>query len=137
MLSAAGALVTCAALLVLLAQQRMSAHGDAEPVMRSLQSEAELEAEGGVQQSDPAAQDGGKKGFSAYFSKLTRSRREAAENPRAAHAGSPSSAPAEELRPDDLFIAVKTTKKFHQPRLDLLLETWISRNAQEVSLNVA
>lgn len=142
MLSAAGAAVTCVALLVVLAQQRRSAHvdahGDAEPGMRSLQSVVELEADGGgVQHSDQAAQqDGGKKGFSAYFSKLTRSRREAAEKPTAAHAGAPSSAPTEELRPDDLFIAVKTTKKFHQPRLDLLLETWISRNVQQVSLKV-
>lgn len=137
-LSAAGAAVTCLALLVVLAQQRRSAHVDAhvdaELGMRSLQSVAEVEADGGGQQSDKVALDGGKKGFSAYFSKLTRSRREAVEKPTAAHAGTPSSAPAEELRPDDLFIAVKTTKKFHQPRLDLLLETWISRNVQQVSL---
>lgn len=135
-LSAAGAAVTCVALLVVLAQQRRSAHGDAhsdaEVGMRSLQSVVELEVDGEVQ-SDQATQDGGKKGFSAYFSKLTRSRREA-EKPSATDAGVPSSAPAEELRPDDLFIAVKTTKKFHQPRLDLLLETWISRNVQQVSL---
>lgn len=135
-LSVAGAAVTCVALLVVLAQQRRSAHGDAhgdaEVGMRSLQSVAEVEVNGDVQR-DQAAQDGGKKGFSAYFSKLTRSRREA-EKPTAADAGAPSSTPAEELRPDDLFIAVKTTKKFHQPRLDLLLETWISRNMQQVSL---
>lgn len=134
-LSAAGAAVTCVALVVVLAQQRRSAYGDAEPGMRSLQSVAELEADEGVQHSLQTVQkDVGKKGFSAYFSKLTRSRREAVEKPTAAHAGAPSSAPAEELRPDDLFIAVKTTKKFHQPRLDLLLETWISRNVQQVSL---
>ncbi|KAK3512109.1 hypothetical protein QTP70_030334, partial [Hemibagrus guttatus] len=132
-LSVAGAAVTCAALLVVLAQQRRSAHGDAhgdaEVGMRSLQSVAEVEVNGEVQR-DQAAQDGGKKGFSAYFSKLTRSRRDA-EKPTAADVGAPSSTPAEELRPDDLFIAVKTTKKFHQPRLDLLLETWISRNVQQ------
>lgn len=133
-LSAAGAAVTCVALLLtVLAQQRRSAHGDArgdaEVGMRSLQSVAQMDGE---VQSDQAAHDEGKKGFSAYFSKLTRSRR-AAEKPTAADAGAASSAPAEELRPDDLFIAVKTTKKFHQPRLDLLLETWISRNVQQVS----
>ncbi|TSS23722.1 Beta-1,3-N-acetylglucosaminyltransferase lunatic fringe [Bagarius yarrelli] len=129
--SATGAAVTCVALLLVLAQQRRSAHGDAhgdaEVGMRSLQSAAEMDGE---VQSDQAAHDGGKKGFSAYFSKLTRSRREA-EKPTLADAGVTSSAPAEELRPDDLFIAVKTTKKFHQPRLDLLLETWISRNVQQ------
>lgn len=139
-LSAAGAAVTCAALLVLLVQQRRSAHGDAhgdaEVGMRSLQSVAEVDVDGGVQQSDQEAQDGRKKGFSAYFSKLTRTRREAEKASIGAAAGSsaPSSAPAEELRPHDLFIAVKTTKKFHQPRLELLLETWISRNVQQVSL---
>ncbi|XP_069339136.1 beta-1,3-N-acetylglucosaminyltransferase radical fringe [Eulemur rufifrons] len=31
------------------------------------------------------------------------------------------------LRPDDVFIAVKTTRKNHEPRLRLLLRTWISR----------
>ncbi|XP_020043615.1 beta-1,3-N-acetylglucosaminyltransferase radical fringe isoform X2 [Castor canadensis] len=31
------------------------------------------------------------------------------------------------LRPDDVFIAVKTTRKNHGPRLRLLLRTWISR----------
>lgn len=139
MLSGAGAAVTCVALLVVLAQQRRSAHGDAhgdaEPGMRALRSGPEMEAGGGVQQGDLAVRDGDKKGFSAYFSKLTRSRREAVESPTAERTSSaPSSAPAEDLRPDDLFIAVKTTKKFHQPRLELLLETWISRTVQQVSL---
>uniref|UniRef100_A0A8C5Q4F6 O-fucosylpeptide 3-beta-N-acetylglucosaminyltransferase n=1 Tax=Leptobrachium leishanense TaxID=445787 RepID=A0A8C5Q4F6_9ANUR len=31
------------------------------------------------------------------------------------------------LNMDDLFIAVKTTKKYHKSRLNLLLKTWISR----------
>ncbi|XP_049632676.1 beta-1,3-N-acetylglucosaminyltransferase radical fringe [Suncus etruscus] len=31
------------------------------------------------------------------------------------------------LRPDDVFIAVKTTRRNHGPRLGLLLRTWISR----------
>ncbi|KAF0882877.1 LFNG acetylglucosaminyltransferase, partial [Crocuta crocuta] len=38
--------------------------------------------------------------------------------------------PAEPLAPHDVFIAVKTTRKFHRARLDLLLETWISRHKQ-------
>ncbi|KAM9045993.1 beta-1,3-N-acetylglucosaminyltransferase radical fringe isoform 1-T1 [Megaptera novaeangliae] len=37
----------------------------------------------------------------------------------------PATAPR--LRPDDVFIAVKTTRKNHGPRLGLLLRTWISR----------
>lgn len=74
----------------------------------------------------------GKKGFSAYLSKLTRGRREAEKPARSsAPAGDPP--PAEDLGAHDIFIAVKTTKKFHQSRLNLLLDTWISRNAQQVN----
>jgi hypothetical protein len=36
------------------------------------------------------------------------------------------------LRPDDVFIAVKTTRKNHGPRLRLLLRTWISRARRQV-----
>ncbi|XP_053424228.1 beta-1,3-N-acetylglucosaminyltransferase radical fringe isoform X3 [Nycticebus coucang] len=35
------------------------------------------------------------------------------------------------LRPDDVFIAVKTTRKNHVPRLRLLVRTWISRARQQ------
>lgn len=34
---------------------------------------------------------------------------------------------------EDIFIAVKTTKKFHQSRVELLLDTWISQASQQVS----
>uniref|UniRef100_A0A8C5VIW5 O-fucosylpeptide 3-beta-N-acetylglucosaminyltransferase n=2 Tax=Microcebus murinus TaxID=30608 RepID=A0A8C5VIW5_MICMU len=37
------------------------------------------------------------------------------------------------LRPDDVFIAVKTTRKNHGPRLRLLLRTWISRARRQHS----
>lgn len=74
---------------------------------------------------DAGARD--KNGFSAYFTKLTRGRREV-EKP----ARSPGDPPAaEDISPEDVFIAVKTTKKFHQSRLNLLLDTWISRNMQQ------
>lgn len=77
----------------------------------------------------PSAQ--GKRGITAYLSKLTRGRREAEKPPRfSAPDGDPP--PAEDLSPNDIFIAVKTTKKFHQSRLNLLLDTWISRNTQQV-----
>ncbi|XP_058894547.1 beta-1,3-N-acetylglucosaminyltransferase lunatic fringe [Kogia breviceps] len=70
--------------------------------------------------------------LSEYFSLLTRSRRDAGpppgSDPRPAD-GHPRS-PAEPLTPHDVFIAVKTTKKFHRARLDLLLETWISRHKE-------
>uniref|UniRef100_A0AAV2KJ22 Beta-1,3-N-acetylglucosaminyltransferase n=1 Tax=Knipowitschia caucasica TaxID=637954 RepID=A0AAV2KJ22_KNICA len=69
-----------------------------------------------------------KKGFSAYISKLTRGRREA---DKPARSSDTSPAPAEDISANDIFIAVKTTKKFHQSRLNLLLDTWISRNMQQ------
>uniref|UniRef100_A0A672TQ73 Fringe-like glycosyltransferase domain-containing protein n=1 Tax=Strigops habroptila TaxID=2489341 RepID=A0A672TQ73_STRHB len=33
---------------------------------------------------------------------------------------------------EDIFIAVKTTKRFHQSRMELLLDTWISRAREQV-----
>ncbi len=72
-----------------------------------------------------------KRGFSAYFTKLTRGRREV-EKPARSSASAADPPPAEDISPDDIFIAVKTTKKFHQSRLNLLLDTWISRNMQQV-----
>ncbi|XP_037333161.2 beta-1,3-N-acetylglucosaminyltransferase lunatic fringe [Pungitius pungitius] len=71
-----------------------------------------------------------KKGFSAYFTKLTRGRREV-ERPAGSPATGADPPPAEDISADDVFIAVKTTKKFHQSRLSLLLDTWISRNMQQ------
>ncbi|KAG7269597.1 hypothetical protein CRUP_028649 [Coryphaenoides rupestris] len=70
-----------------------------------------------------------KKGFSAYFTKLTRGRRDA-DKQGSGWSGSarPEPPPVEDISAGDLFIAVKTTKKFHQSRLRLLLDTWISRN---------
>lgn len=38
------------------------------------------------------------------------------------------------LRREDIYIAVKTTGKFHKTRLALLLQTWISRTKEHVSL---
>ncbi|KAG7243556.1 hypothetical protein INR49_011113 [Caranx melampygus] len=84
-------------------------------------------------QSEEEPQLGGaqaKKGFSAYFTKLTRGRREV-EKPARASASAAEPPPAEDISADDIFIAVKTTKKFHRSRLNLLLDTWISRNMQQ------
>ncbi|XP_013002645.1 beta-1,3-N-acetylglucosaminyltransferase radical fringe isoform X2 [Cavia porcellus] len=44
-----------------------------------------------------------------------------------APAPAPATVAAPSLRPEDIFIAVKTTRKNHGPRLGLLLRTWISR----------
>lgn len=38
-----------------------------------------------------------------------------------------------ELQLGDIFIAVKTTRAFHRSRLDLLLDTWVSRTRQQVT----
>ncbi|MGH0136070.1 UNVERIFIED_CONTAM: hypothetical protein FKN15_019028 [Acipenser sinensis] len=37
----------------------------------------------------------------------------------------------EPLKQGDIFIAVKTTRKYHKSRLDLLFQTWISRAKEE------
>lgn len=37
-----------------------------------------------------------------------------------------------ELQLQDVFIAVKTTRAFHRSRLDLLLDTWVSRTREQV-----
>ncbi|GAB1290408.1 Beta-1,3-N-acetylglucosaminyltransferase lunatic fringe [Apodemus speciosus] len=70
--------------------------------------------------------------LSEYFSLLTRARRDA-EPPAgvASRQGDRTPRPpAEVLSPHDIFIAVKTTRKFHRARLDLLFETWISRHKE-------
>ncbi|KAM5213643.1 beta-1,3-N-acetylglucosaminyltransferase lunatic fringe isoform 2-T2 [Hipposideros larvatus] len=70
--------------------------------------------------------------LSEYFSLLTRARRDAGPPPGSAlrPADGHLRPQAEALAPHDVFIAVKTTKKFHRARLDLLLETWISRHEE-------
>lgn len=93
---------------------------------RSLLQEVQEEQEDAQLGSAPV-----KSGFSAYFTKLTRGRREV-EKPARSSAPAADPPPAEDISADDIFIAVKTTKKFHQSRLNLLLDTWISRNMQQV-----
>ncbi|XP_037544694.1 beta-1,3-N-acetylglucosaminyltransferase lunatic fringe [Nematolebias whitei] len=72
-----------------------------------------------------------RKSFSAFFTQLTRARRDLEKPARSSAATTGDPPPAEDISADDVFIAVKTTKKFHQSRLSLLLETWISRNTQQ------
>uniref|UniRef100_A0A8D0E4D4 Beta-1,3-N-acetylglucosaminyltransferase n=1 Tax=Salvator merianae TaxID=96440 RepID=A0A8D0E4D4_SALMN len=71
------------------------------------------------------------KSFSDYFTKLTRGKRDVSPGGDGALPGgkaAPSRPQLEEISPQDVFIAVKTTKKFHKSRMELLLDTWISRN---------
>lgn len=46
---------------------------------------------------------------------------------------SPPSPPPQELQLQDVYIAVKTTRAFHHSRLDLLLDTWVSRTREQVT----
>lgn len=41
------------------------------------------------------------------------------------------SGPREQLEDRDLFIAVKTTRKYHRSRLELLIQTWVSRAKEQ------
>lgn len=84
---------------------------------------------GGDPPEPPAAAAASGKVFSAYFKKLTRERRAMHAPPRRSLAPEPG----ERVSPSDLFIAVKSTQRFHRERLQLLLDTWISRSAQQVS----
>lgn len=127
-ISVGSAACLCLLLLLVLVQQHHRAQVD-----EGTESSSALQG-GGAGGDAAAREDGGarvKRGFSAYFTKLARGRRDA-EKPARSSAASADPPPAEDLRADDVFIAVKTTKKFHQSRLNLLLDTWISRNMQQV-----
>lgn len=84
----------------------------------------------GEPREPPAGAAASGKAFSAYFRKLTRERRAVRVPPRRSSAPEP----VEYLSPSDVFIAVKSTQRYHRERLELLLDTWISRSAQQVSL---
>lgn len=119
----------CLLLLLVAVQQQQQHHRaqlDAEPSAEQDAGTRALLREKEEEEDAPA-----KSGFSAYFTKLTRGRREV-ERPARSPASSADPPPAEDIGAGDIFIAVKTTKKFHQSRLNLLLDTWISRNMQQV-----
>ncbi|XP_071370828.1 beta-1,3-N-acetylglucosaminyltransferase lunatic fringe-like isoform X2 [Centroberyx affinis] len=118
-------------LLVLVAVQHHRVQVDAGPSEEDRRTRS-LQGPDGAQEDAPpgSAQPQVKKGFSAYFTKLTRGRRDV-EKPARSSASATDAPPAEDISASDIFIAVKTTKKFHQPRLNLLLDTWISRNMQQ------
>uniref|UniRef100_A0A1A7WZH6 Beta-1,3-N-acetylglucosaminyltransferase n=2 Tax=Iconisemion striatum TaxID=60296 RepID=A0A1A7WZH6_9TELE len=75
----------------------------------------------------PAAGGTGSSAFSAYIRRLTRERRAVSGVPRSI-TPPPS---VEHLSLADLFIAVKSTGRYHRSRLELLLDTWISRSSQQ------
>uniref|UniRef100_A0A3P9JF67 Beta-1,3-N-acetylglucosaminyltransferase n=1 Tax=Oryzias latipes TaxID=8090 RepID=A0A3P9JF67_ORYLA len=43
----------------------------------------------------------------------------------------PRSRPQDKLELKDIFIAVKTTRKYHKSRLELLIQTWVSRAKEQ------
>lgn len=122
LLSLVGSMFTCLLVLMVEPPGRPGlARGEAGGAQRALQSL-------GVAVAPPAAQGPpGLRSFADYFGRLSRARRELPAAPP-----SPPRPPAEDISPRDVFIAVKTTKKFHKARLELLLDTWISRNRDMV-----
>lgn len=128
-LSMVGSLLTCFLVLVVEQQKRqelsLGGEGAAGFLLRPFREEAGPGAPSG--RGPPAGLKGA---FSDYFSQLSRGKREAP--PRGGGGGSPQPPQLEQLSPRDVFIAVKTTKKFHKSRLELLLDTWISRNQDMV-----
>nr|XP_054599605.1 beta-1,3-N-acetylglucosaminyltransferase lunatic fringe isoform X1 [Nothobranchius furzeri] len=84
---------------------------------------------GGHPEELPPAAAGGpdSSAFSAYIRRLARERRAVSGVPRIIT----PPPPVEHLSQADLFIAVKTTGRYHRSRLELLLDTWISRSPQQ------
>lgn len=137
LLSLVGATFTC--LLVLMVEQQnrevveapQAVEGSSPP--SPLMVEADPSPGRAVEERDAsAAAPKGAQTFSAYINKLTRVRRDVEQvaTPSAEGSGA-SKPPAEDVTANDVFIAVKTTKKFHRSRMDLLMDTWISRSKEQ------
>ncbi|XP_075686467.1 beta-1,3-N-acetylglucosaminyltransferase lunatic fringe [Rhinoderma darwinii] len=132
LLSLVGATLTC--LLVLMVDRQVVVVEE-PPEVEDSQSQVAVEAEPSpaktVEEQDaPAATAKGAQTFSAYINKLTRVRRDVEQVATPAGTGA-SKPPVEDITNNDVFIAVKTTKKFHRSRMDLLMDTWISRNKEQ------
>ncbi|KAE8579638.1 hypothetical protein XENTR_v10024125 [Xenopus tropicalis] len=125
LLSMVGATLTCLLVLMVDQQSRPMVQSREEPGAGAAHLRAALEPAnpGDEGNANKGAQDAGT--FSAYFNKLTRVRRDVEQ---VATPSKASQAPVEDITANDVFIAVKTTKKFHRSRMDLLMDTWISRN---------
>ncbi|XP_074866870.1 beta-1,3-N-acetylglucosaminyltransferase lunatic fringe [Carettochelys insculpta] len=133
-----GCMFTC--LLVLVADQRqrqvVALGGEgARRALRSLASPGEpqgMPRPPQLPEGEPGPALREVKSFSDYFSKLSRGRREARDGGGLAPSRQGAPRPAlEDISARDVFIAVKTTKKFHKARLELLLDTWISRDRDQ------
>ncbi|XP_056390965.1 beta-1,3-N-acetylglucosaminyltransferase lunatic fringe [Hyla sarda] len=125
-LSLVGATLTC--LLVLMVQQQVRQVVVVELPEVETPSRPVLEGKPAAEEREASAATS--KTFSAYINKLTRVRRDV-EQVGTPSAQGDSHPPAEDITASDVFIAVKTTKKFHRSRMDLLMDTWISRNKEQ------
>ncbi|XP_077305276.1 beta-1,3-N-acetylglucosaminyltransferase lunatic fringe [Lithobates pipiens] len=125
LLSMVGATLTCLLVLVVDQQNRQLVQ-----MAQTADLSALIGAPSAQREEPPSSKDA--QTFSAYFSQLTRDRKDV-EQVGAPSAGAPgaSKPPIEEITAKDVFIAVKTTKKFHRSRMDLLMDTWISRNKEQ------
>ncbi|KAM4631829.1 beta-1,3-N-acetylglucosaminyltransferase lunatic fringe [Discoglossus pictus] len=128
LVSMIGATFTCLLVLVVDQQSHVIEEQGAEVPVTPYVVEAPAHSSGEQGTVIMDAQD--PKRFSAYFNQLRRTRRdtEQVETPTNNGATKP---PVEDISPKDVFIAVKTTKKFHRSRMDLLMDTWISRNKEQ------
>ncbi|XP_048408082.1 beta-1,3-N-acetylglucosaminyltransferase lunatic fringe isoform X2 [Stegostoma tigrinum] len=127
------AVFTCLLLLLLPDQgQGQAGQRRLELRSRSLQSwESPWPEEEDAEEVTAAAPEPPAHSFRGYFSELSRAR---GSGRRLASPLEPAATPQpfrDDVSAGDLFIAVKTTKKFHRARLELLLETWISRSREQ------
>uniref|UniRef100_UPI00398F28D7 beta-1,3-N-acetylglucosaminyltransferase lunatic fringe n=1 Tax=Pristiophorus japonicus TaxID=55135 RepID=UPI00398F28D7 len=158
LLSLLGAMLTC--LLVLMLEQEQPAPRGLELRSRSLQSwESPADQEEpqratrltkARQPQPPSSAAAASSSFSPaarsfkdYFSQLSRGagsgivllgpgkRLDLQREPQPPKAAVTTKPFRDDIAVGDLFIAVKTTKKFHRSRLELLLDTWISRNREQ------
>lgn len=128
LLSLVGSMFTCLLVLMVEPPGRPGlARGEAGGAQRALQSLGAVAVAPPAPAVAVAEGPAALRSFADYFGRLSRARRELPAAPP-----SPPRPPAEDISPRDVFIAVKTTKKFHKARLELLLDTWISRNRDMV-----
>lgn len=137
LLSLVGSMLTCFLVLVVDQQKRQVLRlGGGEGFLlqpfrtgaAAAATEAWLRRAGGAAAGQSSSEV---QSFTAYFSQLSRGKRELRPPGRPEEVKQRPQ--LEALSPLDVFIAVKSTKKFHQARLELLLETWIARNKEMVS----
>ncbi|KAM4025960.1 beta-1,3-N-acetylglucosaminyltransferase lunatic fringe [Anomaloglossus baeobatrachus] len=128
LLSLVGATVTCLLVLVVDQQSRQVVVVE----LRQGGSGRQRDAEPAAGLEDGAAGAQAAHSFSSYISTLTRVRRDVEPGATPSTGDTRASKPpVEDVTAEDVFIAVKTTKKFHRSRMDLLMDTWISRNKEQ------